>query len=87
MMKYLDSNVAFILMALINNLQRQHNLLCIAAAIVPKGIATHSDENEQKSFAVQHETISFIARPATQKQRHTSITKRWKENTMLLFCC
>ena len=26
-----------------------------------KGIATRSDENEQKSFTGQHETISFIA--------------------------
>ena len=29
--------------------------------------ATHSDENEQKSLTGQHETISFIARPATRK--------------------
>ena len=39
-------------------------------------LATRSDENEQKSFTGQHETVSFFARPATQKLRHASSMKR-----------
>ena len=50
-------------------------LLCFLISFAHfKGNATCSDENEQKSFTGQHETISFIATPATQKQRHTSIS-------------
>ena len=37
-----------------------------------------------QSFTGQHETISFIAKPATRKQRHTSITKRWKEHDVII---
>ena len=38
-----------------------------------KGLSTRSDGNEQKSFTDQHETILFIATPATRKR--TSSTK------------
>ena len=49
-----------------------------------KGVATRSDENEQTSFTGQHETISFIARPATQTRRLTRSTKRWKELNVIV---
>ena len=55
-------------------------------------MAKRSDENDQKSFTGQHETISFIASPATQKRKHTSGTKQWKEHNVIvlpliqLFC-
>ena len=47
------------------------NMAIAASALnycATKGLATRSDENEQKSFTGQHETISFITRPATRKR-------------------
>ena len=55
-----------------------------ARSYMYKGIATRSDENEQKSFTDQHETILFIARLTTRKRRRTIGTKRWKEHDVIV---
>ena len=40
-------------------------------------------KTNKKTFKGHHETISFIARPSTQKRRDTSSAKRWKEHNVI----